>query len=135
MAEFSNYVKYKLPVKVVIVKNSTLGQIKWEQMVFLGNPEFGCDLESIDFAKFAEACGGRGFTIQDPADCGRILDGACSAPGPVIIEAVVDPNEPPFPAKITTDQALKFAESLVKGTPDRLEIAKTAIGDRIRELV
>jgi pyruvate dehydrogenase (quinone)/pyruvate oxidase len=135
MAEFSTCVKYKLPVKVVIVKNNTLGQIKWEQMVFLGNPEFGCDLEPIDFAKFAEACGGRGFTIQDPADCGRILDEAFSAPGPVIIEAVVDPNDPPFPAKITTDQALKFAESLVKGTPDRFEIAKTALGDRIRELV
>jgi pyruvate dehydrogenase (quinone) len=135
MAEFSTCVKYGLPVKVVIIKNNTLGQIKWEQMVFLGNPEFGCDLEPIDFAKFAEACGGRGFTIQAPADCGRILDEAFSTPGPVIVEAVVDPNEPPLPAKITRDQAIKFAESLVKGTPDRFEIAKTAIGDRIRELV
>ena len=41
MAEFSTCVKYKLPVKVVVVKNNTLGQIKWEQMVFLGNPEYG----------------------------------------------------------------------------------------------
>ena len=135
MAEFSTCVKYKLPVKVVIVKNNTLGQIKWEQIAFLGNPEFGCDLEPIDFAKFAEACGGRGFTIQDPADCGPILDEAFAAPGPVIVEAIVDPNEPPFPAKITTDQAMKFAEALVRGTPGRFEIAKTAIGDRIRELV
>src|SRR6185295_20315806 len=70
MAEFATCVKYGLPVKVVVVKNDTLGQIKWEQMVFLGNPEYGCDLQPIDFAKFAEACGGRGFTIHDPADCG-----------------------------------------------------------------
>ena len=66
MAEFVTAVKYKLPIKVVIIKNNTLGQIKWEQMVFLGNPEFGCDLQPIDFAAFARACGGTGFTIEDP---------------------------------------------------------------------
>jgi len=53
----------------------------------------------------------------------------------VITEAVVDPNEPPFPAKITTDQAMKFANALARGTPGRFEIAKTAIGERIRGLV
>ena len=36
MAEFATAVKYKLPIKVVVIKNNTLGQIKWEQMVFLG---------------------------------------------------------------------------------------------------
>ena len=44
MADFATAVKYQLPIKVVIIKNNTLGQIKWEQMVFLGNPEYGVDL-------------------------------------------------------------------------------------------
>jgi pyruvate dehydrogenase (quinone) len=61
MAEFATSVKYGLPVKVVVVNNSTLGMIKWEQMVFLGNPEYGCDLQPIDYAAFARACGGTGF--------------------------------------------------------------------------
>src|SRR5262249_27527792 len=52
MGEVATLVKYKLPVKVVIIKNNTLGQIKWEQMVFEGNPEYGCDLPPIDFAKY-----------------------------------------------------------------------------------
>jgi thiamine pyrophosphate-dependent acetolactate synthase large subunit-like protein len=43
MAEFATAVRYQLPIKVIIIKNNTLGQIKWEQMVFLGNPEYGCD--------------------------------------------------------------------------------------------
>ena len=51
MADFVTAVKYKLPIKVVIIKNNYLGQIKWEQMVFLGNPEFGVDLHPIDFVK------------------------------------------------------------------------------------
>jgi pyruvate dehydrogenase (quinone)/pyruvate oxidase len=135
MGEFATAVKYQLPIKVVIIKNNTLGQIKWEQMVFLGNPEYGCDLNPIDFAAFARACGGTGLTIEDPAECGPILDQALNTPGPVVIEAVVDPFEPPMPAKVTRDQAVKFAESLIRGEPNREKIALTALSDKVRELV
>jgi pyruvate dehydrogenase (quinone) len=135
MAELATAVRYKLPIKVVIVKNNYLGQIKWEQMVFLGNPEYEVDLQPIDFAKAAESFGARGFRIEDPADCGRILDEALFTPGPVVIEAVVDPNEAPLPPKITREQAIHFATALARGEPDGLAIARNAIGARIRELV
>jgi pyruvate dehydrogenase (quinone)/pyruvate oxidase len=135
MAELATCVKYQLPVKVVVVKNNTLGQIKWEQMVFLGNPEYGCDLHPIDFAVVARACGATGFTIEDPGTCGAVLDEALATPGPVVVQAVVDPFEPPLPAKITLEQARKFATSLVRGEPNRERIALTVLGDRIRELV
>lgn len=135
MAEFSTAVKYHLPIKIIVIKNNTLGQIKWEQIVFLGNPEFGCDLLPIDFAAFARACGGTGFTIENPADCGRILDEALATPGPVIVEAIVDPLTPPMPAKVTLDQAAKFAEALARGEPDRSKITRTVLSDKIRELI
>lgn len=135
MGEFVNCVKHGLPVKVVIVKNNSLGQIKWEQMVFLGNPEFGCDLQPIDFAMFARACGAKGYTIDDPAQCGAILDQALAEPGPVIIEAVVDPNEPPMPPRIKPEQALKFAEALARGTPHGSKIALTVMSDKVREII
>jgi pyruvate dehydrogenase (quinone)/pyruvate oxidase len=135
MADFVTCVKYQLPVKVVIVKNNTLGQIKWEQMVFLGNPEYGCELQPMDFALFATACGGTGFTIERPQECGRILDEALATPGPVIVEGVVDPFEPPLPAKVTMTQAKHFAASLLRGEPNREKIALTVLGDRVRELL
>jgi pyruvate dehydrogenase (quinone)/pyruvate oxidase len=135
MAEFVTAVKYKLPIKVVIVKNGTLGQIKWEQMVFLGNPEFGVDLQPIDFAAVARACGGEGFTAEDPAECGQVVEEFLKSSGPAVLQAVVDPLEPPLPAKVTADQALKFAESLVRGEPNRTKIALTALSDKVRELV
>jgi pyruvate dehydrogenase (quinone)/pyruvate oxidase len=135
MAELSTCVKYKLPLKVVVVKNNTLGQIKWEQMVFLGNPEFGVELEPIDHVKLAEACGATGFSVQDSADCGRVLDQALATPGPVVIEAVVDPLEPPMPASVTREQATHFAESLLRGEPNRAKIALTALANKVRELV
>ncbi len=135
MADFVTAVKYKLPIKVVIVKNGTLGQIKWEQMVFLGNPEYGVELHPIDFAGFAHACGGVGFTVDDPAQCGHALDEFLNAPGPALIQAVVDPFEPPMPAKVKADQALHFAESLARGEPNRKKIALTTLSDRVREMV
>ena len=135
MADFVTAVKYKLPIKVFVVKNNTLGQIKWEQMVFLGNPEYGVDLQPIDFAMFAKACGAEGFTVREPGDCGRIVEQALNTPGPVLVEAYVDPYEPPLPANITIEQAAKFAESLVRGEPDSGKIVKTLLGDRIKELV
>lgn len=127
--------KYDLDVKLIVIKNNTLGQIKWEQMVFLGNPEYVCELEPIDFAKVAESCGIRGIRIEDPARCGEQLREALASRGPCLIEAVVDPHEPPMPPKVKPGQAVKFAEALAKGTPNRGKIALTVASDTVRELV
>jgi len=135
MGEFATAVKYKLPIKIVVVKNNTLGQIKWEQMVFLGNPEYACDLNPIDFVAFAQACGGSGIRIEDPKECGRLVEKALRTKGPVLIEAVVDPHEPPMPPKVTVDQAEKLAEALARGTPNRKEIVLTIASDKVREMV
>ena len=135
MADFVTAVKYKLPIKVVIIKNNTLGQIKWEQMVFLGNPEYAVDLAPIDFAEFAHACGGVGFTVEDPEQCGDAMEAFLNAPGPAVLQAVVDPFEPPMPANIKAEQALRFAESLARGEPNRGKIAWTALSDKVREMV
>src|SRR5579884_2995972 len=135
MADFVTAVKYNLPIKVVIIKNNVLGQIKWEQMVFLGNPEFGVQLHPIDFAAFAHACGGVGFTVDDPNDCGRVMDEFLNAPGPAVLQAVVYPLEPPLPGKVTAEQGMHFAESRVRGEPNRGKIALTAMSDKVRELI
>lgn len=135
MADFVTAVKYQLPIKVVIIKNNVLGQIKWEQMVFLGNPEFGVQLHPIDFAEFAHACGGVGFTVEDPEECGTVMEQFLAAPGPAILQAVVDQLEPPLPAKVTAEQALHFAESLARGEPNRGKIALTALSEKVRELI
>ena len=133
MAELATCVKYTLDVKVVVIKNNSLGQIKWEQMVFLGNPEFACDLHPIDFAAVARACGGQGVTIDKAEDCARLLEGALRTPGLVVIEAVVDGNEPPMPPSATIQQAWRMAKSLVRGTPDGATVAATLAKDAVRE--
>ncbi len=135
MGELATLVKYRLPVKIIVIKNNTLGQIKWEQMVLEGNPQFGVDLQPIDFAKYAEACGAAGYTLEDPQQAEGVLREALRQPGPALVQAVVDANEPPMPGNVTVEQAWHFAEALLRGEKDRWDIIKTVIKDKIREVV
>jgi pyruvate dehydrogenase (quinone) len=135
MAELATAVKYKLPVKIIVVKNNLLGHIRWEQMAFLGNPEYGCELSPIDFAKVARACGATGLSLVHPDQCASTLEEAFETPGPVVVEAAVDPNEPPMPATVTARQAAHFAEALAKGTREREKLLKDAVQYKVRELV
>jgi pyruvate dehydrogenase (quinone)/pyruvate oxidase len=135
LGELATAVKYRLPIKIFVLKNNSLGMIKWEQMVFLGNPEYGCELQPIDFAAVARAFGATGFHVDQPSACGEIVARALATSGPVVVEAVVDPNEPPMPAKIRPKQALHMAEALARGTPNRGKIISTVAEDRIREMV
>jgi len=135
MADLVTCVKYGLPVKVFIVKNGTLGQIRWEQMTFEGNPEYGCDLQPIDFAAFAQACGATGLHVEDPADCADIVARALEASGPVVVEAVVDPFEPAMPPRVTAEQATNMAQALARGEPYREQIVTTITANRVREMI
>jgi pyruvate dehydrogenase (quinone)/pyruvate oxidase len=133
MGEFATAVKYHLPIKVVIIKNNVLGMIKWEQMVFLGNPEYGVSLEPIDFVRFAEACGGIGFRCESPDEARPALEAMMLADRPALVEAIVDPFEPPMPARVRAKQALKMAEALARGEPNRGRIALTLFRDKVSD--
>ena len=135
LGELATLVKYHLNVKVVVIKNNTLGQIKWEQMVFEGNPEFGVDLQPIDFAGVAMNCGAAGFTIERAEEAAEVLRRALEHDGPAVVQAVVDPNEPPMPGNVSTEQFIKFSEALLKGQKDGWKILKTVMKDKVREVV
>jgi pyruvate dehydrogenase (quinone)/pyruvate oxidase len=133
LGDFLTCVQHGLPVKIVVMKNNTLGLIKWEQMVFLGNPEFGVNMAPMDFVKFAEACGAYGARVKDPADCAGVLSAALAHDGPAIVEMVIDEHEPPIPSKVKKDQLTKLATALKSGTPNRKRIALQMVKDMLDE--
>lgn len=135
MGELATLAKYNLPVKVIVMKNNVLGMIKWEQIAFEGNPQYGVQLQPIDFEAVAKACGVAGYTVDDPKLVGSVLRKAFDHPGPALVQAVVDPNEPPLPGKITTEQAWQFTKALARGQKDGWEIIKTVVENTIREVV
>ena len=122
MGDFATLVQHDLPVKLIVMKNNSLGLIKWEQMLYLGNPEYGVDLHPVDFVKAAEAFGARGVHIEEPSRCRQQLQDALALPGPVLIECEVDPLEPPWPPVITSDEQKKLLKALARGERNRTPI-------------
>lgn len=135
MSELATLVKYALPVKIIVLKNNLLGMIKWEQLAFEGNPQYGVELQPIDFAACARSCGASGFSVENPADLQDVYRQAFAHPGPVVVEAVVDPMEAPLPGKITMEQAWQFAKAVARGQEDRWDLMKSLMLNKIREVV
>jgi pyruvate dehydrogenase (quinone)/pyruvate oxidase len=109
--------------------------IRWEQMAFLGNPEYGVEFTLIDFAKFAEACGGKGYSIREPSEVKSIMHEGMSQEKPTIIEAYVDPFEPPMPPKSGLEFVKNVAESFAKGEPYAKRIGLTIFRNQVHDVL
>ncbi len=94
MAELSTAVFHRRNVKVLVLNNDALGEVKFEQRE-IGNPEFGCALGHIDFATFAEAVGARGFRASTVAELGPTIRAWLAAPGVAVLDVAVDAEEEP----------------------------------------
>jgi pyruvate dehydrogenase (quinone) len=94
MAEMTTAIQNDLPVKVIVLKNNSLAEVKFEQLG-LGNPSFGCDLSPIDFVAFARACGAEGYRCERPEEVRPAIQAALRSPKTALVEAVVDPEEKP----------------------------------------
>ena len=95
MAEMSTAVQHQLPVKIIVLKNNSLSEVRFEQKE-LGYPNYGCDLAPIDFAAFAKACGADGFRCANPGEVRPAIEAALRSPRAALVEALVDPDEAPL---------------------------------------
>jgi pyruvate dehydrogenase (quinone) len=94
MAELSTAVQHNLPVKIVLLKNNSLAEVRFEQEE-LKYPQFGCDLPPIDFVAFANACGADGYRCARPEEVRPAIESALRSSKAALVEAVVDPDEKP----------------------------------------
>ncbi|MCA2179625.1 pyruvate oxidase [Nonomuraea glycinis] len=135
MAEFLTAAQHRLPVKVIVNNNNSLGQILWEQMV-LGYPEHGVRYPEpeADFSTWARACGGFGAKVGKAADLAPAISQALAHDGPALVDVDVNPNEPPMPGKVSYEQAKNFAQAFLRGQPHKAAIATTLWKDRIQRL-
>jgi pyruvate dehydrogenase (quinone) len=131
MGDFITLTQYKLPVKIVVFNNGTLGFVELEQKS-TGFLDFGVDLQNPNFAAMAEAVGIRGIRIED---AGQVEDGIAAAlahDGPVLVDAVVNRTELAMPPSITLEMAKGFTLYMVKavigGRADEVvDLAKTNV--------
>jgi len=94
MAELTTAVRHDLPVKIILLKNNSLAEVKFEQRE-IGNPEYGCELAPIDFVAFARACGADGFRCARPEEIRPAIEAAFRSSKAALVEAIVDAEEKP----------------------------------------
>jgi pyruvate dehydrogenase (quinone) len=94
MADLTTAVANGLPVKIILLKNNSLAEVKFEQQE-LGNPEYGCALPPIDFVTFAKACGADGFRCDRPENVRTAVQTTLASPRAAVLEAIVDVEEKP----------------------------------------
>ena len=108
LGDLMTIVQYKLPVKIVVFNNRSLGMVKLEMQV-AGIPDRETNMLNPDFAKLAEAMGMPGITIDNPADVKSGLEKAFIQDGPVLVAIQTDPNALAMPPKLEFDQMKGFA--------------------------
>jgi pyruvate dehydrogenase (quinone) len=129
MGDFLTLVQHRLPVKVVVFNNGTLGFVELEQKS-TGFLDFGTDLKNPNFAAMAESVGIRGLRLEDPSEVNDGLAEAFAHDGPVLVDAVVNRTELAMPPSITLEMAKGFTLYMVKaimsGRGDEIiDLAKT----------
>jgi pyruvate dehydrogenase (quinone) len=121
---------------VLVLNNEDLNQVTWEQRVLAGDPKFEASqrIPPFDYAAFARTLGLKGIRVTRPEEIEPAWDEALASDRPVVVDAVVDPEEPPLPPHITFEQARKFGRSLL-GEADRVGIARVAVKEKAREFI
>jgi pyruvate dehydrogenase (quinone) len=113
MGDLLTLTQYDLPIKLVVFNNGVLGMVKLE-METAGLPDWGTDLKNPNFAKLAEAIGIMGVRIENPADISSGLKKAFEHKGPVLIDAVTDPNALSVPSHIDPKMVVGFGLTMGK---------------------
>lgn len=89
LAEFTTLVKYKMPIKVVIINNNELGKITKEQRAG-GWDKWATDLVNPDFSVYAESCGGLGIKVTVKEELENAFTQLFAHQGPALLEIQAD---------------------------------------------
>ena len=119
----------KLPVKIVVFNNSSLGFVE-QEMEAAGLVSFGTNLLNPDFARLADAAGILGIRVEKPEELRPALIKALQHDGAVLVDVIVNRQELSIPPTITAEQALGFslymAKAVISGRGDEvIDLVKT----------
>jgi len=123
LGDLMTIIQYKLPVKIIVFNNRTLGMVKLEMEV-AGIPDLETEMLNPDFTKLAEAMGMPGITINDPGEVKSGLERAFLQEGPVLVNIHTDPNALAMPPKLEFDQlkgmSLYIGKMMLSGRMDEV---------------
>ena len=98
MPELGTIAANRLPVKIVVMNNNTLGMVRQWQELFYNRRYSEIEIASFpDTALLAAAFGIPGGTVRRPEDLGAALDEAFQTEGPYLLNVQVAPEECVYP--------------------------------------
>jgi pyruvate dehydrogenase (quinone) len=129
MGDLITLTQMKLPAKIVIFNNGTLGFVALE-MKAAGFVETGTDLQNPDFAAMARAMGIHAARVEDPGDLANVIRDVLAHDGPAVLDVVTATQELSMPPAITAEQVKGFSlwvlRAVMSGRGDEvLDLAKT----------
>lgn len=129
MGDLLSLRQLKLPVKVLVFNNSSLGFVELE-MKAAGFVQHGTDLENPDFAKVAEGAGLLGIHVSDPEEVRPAIAKALAHDGPALVDIPVNRQELAMPPSLKLDQIVDFnlymIRAILNGRGDEIvDLAKT----------
>ncbi|TSD63379.1 ubiquinone-dependent pyruvate dehydrogenase [Inquilinus sp. KBS0705] len=113
MGDLATIAQYKLPVKIIVFNNRSLGMVKLEMEV-AGLPDWQTDMHNPDFALVAQAMGIKGITVTDPDELKQGLREAFIYNGPALVNIFTDPNALAMPPRVELGQVKGMAVSMTK---------------------
>ena len=117
MGDFITLLQLKLPVKIILLNNGTLGFVELE-MKAGGFLDTGCDLQNPNFAAMAQAAGIKGIRVEKPQELQAAVREALEHDGPVLVDVVSARQELVMPPVTTLDEAHKFGLFMMKAVLD-----------------
>jgi pyruvate dehydrogenase (quinone) len=117
MGELLSIVQLKLPVKIVLLNNGTLGFVELE-MKASGFLDFGCDLTNPNFAVLAQSVGIKAIRVSDPKELRTAATEILNHPGPAMLEVMTPRQELVMPPTTTIDQAKHFGLFMMRAVLD-----------------
>lgn len=113
LGDLATIKQYKLPIKIIVFNNRTLGMVKLEMEV-AGLPDNETNMENPDFAMIGKAMGIESENIHNPDDLPDAIGRAFSHNGPYLLSVFTNPNALAMPPKVDIDQMLGMTKSMAK---------------------
>jgi pyruvate dehydrogenase (quinone) len=113
---------------VMVLNNSDLNMVTWEQRVSAGAPKFEDSqaLPRFPYAEYARLLGLHGLRVDRPDAVGPAWDEALCADRPTLLEMVTDPNVPPLPPSVSAKQVRNYLSALLAGDPQARQVVKAS---------